>query len=89
MMRTTLTLDDQLARDLKRVAHESGKPFRQVVNEALRAGLRALDRPEPQPYRLRPVSMGQTRSGIDLDKALQLADELENESLLRKLEQRK
>jgi hypothetical protein len=89
MMRTTLTLDDQLAKDLKKVAHESGKPLKQVVNEALRAGLRALDRPEPRHYRLRPVSLGQMRPGIDLDKALHLADELEDEALLRKLEQRK
>ena len=40
-MRTTLTLDEQIAKALKEVAHRTGKPFKQVVNEALRAGLAA------------------------------------------------
>jgi hypothetical protein len=38
-MRTTLTLDDPLAEDLRRLAAESGKPFKVVVNDTLRAGL--------------------------------------------------
>lgn len=38
-MRTTLTIEDSLAELLKKQAHETGKPFKQVVNEALRAGL--------------------------------------------------
>jgi len=38
-MRTTLTLDDQLLRQLRARAASSGKPFRQVVHEVLRAGL--------------------------------------------------
>ena len=38
-MRTTLTIDDHLARALKERAHRSGKPFKQIVNETLRAGL--------------------------------------------------
>jgi hypothetical protein len=88
MMRTTLTLDDQLVSDLKRIAHETGAPFKQVVNNVLRAGLRALDHPEPQTYRIKPVSLGPVRPGIDLDKALRLADMLEDESLLRELERR-
>ncbi|MDZ7811368.1 MAG: type II toxin-antitoxin system VapB family antitoxin [Arhodomonas sp.] len=39
-MRTTLTIEDRLAEELKRAAHSSGKSFKQIVNEALRAGLR-------------------------------------------------
>ena len=38
-MRTTLTVDDALLRQLRQKALDSGKPFKQVVNEALRAGL--------------------------------------------------
>jgi hypothetical protein len=38
-MRTTLTINDGLLRQLRQKALDSGKPFKQVVNEALRAGL--------------------------------------------------
>jgi predicted transcriptional regulator len=43
-MRTTLTIDDAIARALKELAHRSNKPFNQVVNETLRAGLGAPER---------------------------------------------
>jgi hypothetical protein len=89
-MRTTLTIDDQIATALKDVAHRSGKPYKQVVNEALRLGLHQMRHPRAtRPYRLQPASMGAARAGIDLDKALQLAEALEDEALLAKLEQRK
>lgn len=38
-MRTTLTLDDDLAMMLKREAQASDRPFRDVVNDAIRRGL--------------------------------------------------
>ena len=38
-MRTTLTLDDDLAERLADLARESRKPFKAVVNETLRRGL--------------------------------------------------
>lgn len=88
-MRTTLTIDDQLAVTLKEVAHRSGKPFKQVVNEALRAGLHELERPPPRPYRLQPAAMGPARAGVELDKALSLADMMEDEAIAHELEQRK
>jgi len=88
-MRTTLTIDDQTFALLKEAAHNSGKPFKQVVNEALLLGLNKLEHPGVQAYRLQPVSMGGPRQGIELDKALALADDLENEAIAAKLEQRK
>lgn len=88
-VRTTLTIEDRIARDLKQIAHRSGKPFKVVVNETLLAGLAAQERPKPKRYRLRTVSMGSVRSGINLDKALALADSLEDEQLVHKIEQRK
>lgn len=36
-MRTTLTLEDTLAREFKKRALETGKPFKQVVNETMLA----------------------------------------------------
>ena len=88
-MRTTLTIDDQLLENLKAAALRAGKPLKQVVNEALRLGLENLDKPTARPYRIEPVSMGLPRSDMDLNRALQLADALEDDALARKLEQRK
>jgi hypothetical protein len=89
-MRTTLTLDDDLAETLRESAFRSGKPFKQVVNETLRAGLAAGEAPpRPQRYRLEPASLGGVRPGVDLDRALRLADALEDEGIARKLELRK
>lgn len=89
-MRTTLTLDDDLARLLKKTARDKQRPFKQVVNEAIRAGLATLEKPPVrEPYRLEPSDLGGVRPGIDLTKALRLADELEDEALRQKQEQRK
>ena len=88
-MRTTLTIEDSLASELKKRALETGKPFKQVVNEALLAGLHQKSVRKPQPYRLKPASLGAPLAGLNLDKALLLADELEDGSLRAKLEQRK
>lgn len=89
-MRTTLTIDDHLARDLKELAHRSGKPFKVVVNEALQAGLIAGGlRRQPKPYRLPTASLGEVREGIDLDKALAVADLLEDDAIAGKIEQKK
>ena len=89
-MRTTLTIDDDIARQLRDIVHRSGKPFKNVVNEALRAGMennRIAD--VSRPYRLEPVAMGGVTGPCDLDKALQLADRLEDEETSRKLLLRK
>ena len=50
LMRTTLTIEDHLARALKERAHRTGKPFKQVVNEMLRAGLSATRARRSKPY---------------------------------------
>ncbi|HXA17301.1 MAG TPA: DUF2191 domain-containing protein [Thermoanaerobaculia bacterium] len=88
-MRTTLTLDDQVAKELKEVAHRAGKPFKDVVNETLRNGLSAKHSRPPKAYRLATVSLGGVRAGVNLDKALSLADAIEDEEIARKLELRK
>jgi hypothetical protein len=83
-MRTTLAIGGQLLADLKRLAQTTGKPFRQVVEVALRAGLSALEHPSPLPYRLQPRSLGPPQVGADLVKALALSDAPEDESLREK-----
>ena len=89
-MRTTLTLDDDVAAELKKAAYERGEPFKRVVNEALRAGLAAARATgKPRTYRLEPQSLGSLRSGVNLDKALRLADELEDAAIVDELQERK
>jgi hypothetical protein len=89
-MRTTLTIEDDLAQALKRRAQESGRSFKSLVNEALRAGLEeTASEPARRPYRLEPVAMGQITAGLEMDKALSLAGRLEDDELARKLELRK
>ena len=84
-MRTTLTLDDDLAGLLKRRARELGVPFKEAVNRTIRVGLgeSATARRRPAP-KTAPHSFG-LKPGIDPDKLGQLADELEAEGFVEKL----
>ncbi len=86
-MRTTVTLDDHLLRQLRAMAASSGKPFRQVVNEVLRSGLASRVPADRPPYRWPSFSIGGLAAGVDLDQALRLAGELEDEALAEKLRQ--
>ena len=89
-MRTTLTIDDSIAQQLKAIGHRSGKSFKAVVNEALRAGIENNRiAAAARPYRLEPVAMGEVLGSFDLDKALGLADRLEDEEIARELQLRK
>lgn len=89
-MRTTLTIEDTLAKELKEIVHRSGKSLKQVVNDALRAGIRDGHIADvSRLYRLTPQSMGDVDSRFNLDKALLLGDRLEDEELARKLMLRK
>ena len=89
-MRTTLTIDDSTARKLKQIAHETGKSYKQVVNETLRRGLAAAKVREPGgPYKLKPSSLGELAADYNLDKALVLADYLEDEEIAEKMRRRK
>jgi hypothetical protein len=45
--------------------------------------------PPPATYRLKAASMGRPRVGIDIDKALVLANQMEDDALASKLEMRK
>ena len=89
-MRTTLTIDDRIAKALRALVHRSGKPFKRVVNETLQAGLAAGEAPaKARRYRIKPVSLGGVVPGVDLTKALRLADALEDDEIARKLDLRK
>jgi len=86
-MRTTVTIDPDLAAKLRGIARERGITFKDTLNTVLRAGLGAETR-SPRPYRLPARRLG-LRPGIDLDKALRLAAAMEDDETIRKLELRK
>ena len=79
-MRTTLTLDDDVARSLRERARLLNLPFKQVVNETLRRGLSPgageARRPE---YHMVPHRSGLAR-GVDPLRLNQLNDQLESET---------
>jgi hypothetical protein len=79
-MRTTLTIDDDLAGLLKRRARALGVPFKEAVNRPMLSGGGEPARPRrgAAPKTI-PHSFG-LRPGIDPDKLNQLADELESEA---------
>ena len=81
-MRTTLTLEDDLARLLKKLARRTDRSFKEVVNEAIRKGLSLGDRPTggQERFVVRPRACG-FRTGIDATKLNQLYDDLEMEDL--------
>lgn len=82
-MRTTVTLDPDVERQLRSEVRRRGEPFKQVLNNAIRAGLKAA-RARPEPYRALTFDMGVPK--VDLTKALTLATDLEDEELLRRNE---
>jgi hypothetical protein len=82
-MRTTLTLDDDLAGLLKQRAQELGVPFKEAVNRTIRAGLGEAGLRQRAAPKTIPHSFG-FRPGVDIDKLGQLADELEAEAFAEK-----
>jgi hypothetical protein len=86
-MRTTITLDPDVAARLRSLARQRGISFKAVVDSVLRRGL-FEGTASARPFRVeaRPLNL---RQGIDLDKALSFAARLEDLETIRKLELRK
>ena len=76
-MRTTLTLDEDVAAKLKAEARRAGRPFRDVVNEALRRGLARRSQSPRQPFEIKPRDLGAVRPGLTLDNVAELIDQVE------------
>lgn len=86
-MRTTLTLEPDVAEIVEQEMRRSGKGMKRVVNDALRAGL-ATGRTPAKPKRFvvdaKPMGL---KPGFDYDRMNQLVDQLEVEERARKLAQ--
>jgi hypothetical protein len=77
MMRTTLSLDPDVAERVQQEMKRSGSGLKKVINDALRLGLGlAGKRRRPPRFVVETHSFG-FRPGFDLDRLNQLADELE------------
>jgi hypothetical protein len=84
-MRTTLTLERDVAERLRHQMRRTGKGLKATVNEALRLGLGMVGAPARAPrFEVKPHSFG-FKPGIDLDRLNQLVDELEAEEAARRL----
>ena len=86
-MRTTVTLDEDVAAKLRQASRERGVSFKVALNSAVRAGLAAAS-PPAKSFRVRAHPLG-IRPDVDLDKALGLAGQIEDAEILRKLDLRK
>ncbi len=77
-MRTTLTLDEDVAARLKSEARRTGRPFREVVNDLLRRGL-ASRRPAAgrERFRVAARDLGELRPGLSLDNVGDVLEQLE------------
>jgi hypothetical protein len=87
-MRTTLTLDDDVARLLEAEAHRQRRSFKAVVNEALRRGLSPSGQPKVGTFKVKPVR-GSLRRGLDPGALNRLADELDSEQAAKSLVKRR
>lgn len=84
-MRTTLTLERDVAERLRQEMRRSGKGMKTLVNEALRLGLGLSGKPaRPPRFEVRPHAFG-FKPGVDLDRMNQLVDELASDEAASKL----
>jgi len=77
-MRTTLTLDEDVAAKLKAESRRAGRPFREILNDTLRRGL-ATRRPsgQRQAFRVKARDLGDLKPGLSLDNIAELVERVE------------
>jgi hypothetical protein len=85
-VRTTVTIDPDVEALLTRAMKRKGISFKEALNTALRLGLPREQGRKGGGGPLRVFDM-RARADLNLDKALQLASELEDEETLRKFAQ--
>ncbi|MGA2736297.1 MAG: hypothetical protein ABSG65_02480 [Bryobacteraceae bacterium] len=83
-MRTTLTLEPDVAQQIRQRIAQRKSTLKQVVNEALRAGLSSIEKECKVQFKVEPHSY-QFKPGIDPNKLNQLLDDLEAEEFLKKM----
>lgn len=87
-MRTTVTIDPDVERMLRNSTRARGVSLKQALNEAVRAGLAPAGRRRRQRFSQKSYSLGAEQQ-FRWDKALSIAEAMEDEELARKLSLRK
>ncbi len=83
-MRTTLTLDEDVAEYLKKESRLRDKPFKQVVNEVIRRGMTpGAKGSRPAKFKVVPIR-SKFIAGVDRQRLNQLNDELEAAEFVKK-----
>jgi len=78
LMRTTVTLDDEVAASLRALARRSGRTLRAVLNETLRRGLaRSKSASRSGPFVVRARDLGRLQPGLNLDSIGSVLDRIE------------
>jgi hypothetical protein len=84
-VRTTITLDDDLAQQLRKKSQRTGESFKTVLNETLRQGLHSSEKTSPPLPRFVVESKARGfRAGVDILHLNRFFGELETEDFLRK-----
>jgi hypothetical protein len=84
MMRTTLTIDDDLAIRIEKLRRSRGLSLKKIINSLLRDALELQSKPlPPRRFRTTTYKLG-LRAGYDATKLSQLVDELEVEAFAEK-----
>ena len=76
-MRTTLTIDDDVAFGLRKAQEkEPDRTFKEIVNDTLRKGLKCSEVPKKKRFKVKgfPLSL---REGLNLDNIEELLDQVE------------
>ncbi|HVV35895.1 MAG TPA: hypothetical protein VHC63_04770 [Acidimicrobiales bacterium] len=81
MSRTTVTLDPDTEQIVRKRMRERGMTFKEALNDAIRAG--AQSAAKRRPFKTKTASMGEPT--VVLDRALQLAGQLEDDELVRRM----
>ncbi len=81
-MRTTVTLDPDVEAKLRNTMRERGVSFKVAINDAIRAGL-GDSTSARKPFKMKTAPLG---ARFNIDKALTIAGEMEDEEIIRKME---
>ena len=80
-MRTTVTLDPDVAELLRETAHRLRHSFKEELNSAVRRGLEPVARQRRSAFKVHPVAMG-VRAGIDPARLADAGDDAEVDAFL-------
>ena len=76
-MRTTLTIDDDVAFKLKAEMRRKGATLKETVNRLLRLGLQTPGGSKRRQFRVQARDLGRLRAGLNLDSVGDVIEQLE------------